>query len=337
MKTLTSEKGEAYYQSIYWNDFPRVLASISQEITGNSEKWWAQDFKERFASTPFERGLALNCGNGWVERDLVDKGIVRQVIGFDYSLDLLRIAERDKGNRLIHYFQADVNRIDFPENQFDLVINVAALHHVQYIDRFCRILCKTLRENGILINYDYIGPHRNQYTFRQWYYIHKVNRKLPGFIRNNLKKPYLRTMLKTDPTEAIHSDLSLPVLSRYFNIFERHDAGGGIAYEILLNNNKLLSIPTEELNPYLDKILFFDKQLTQEKKVPPMFSYFLAKPRKETLLDLASILRFEREENQREEMANRRGGVYSLSDYIYMICHGFYLDQINPQIARFRR
>ena len=68
-----------------------------------------------------------------------------------------------------------------------------------------------------------------------------------------------------------------------------------------------------------------------------MFSYFLARPSKETLLDLADIARFEREENQREELANRRGGVYSLSDYFYMICHGFYLDHINPRIARFRR
>ena len=137
----------------------------------------------------------------------------------------------------------------FPENQFDLVINVAALHHVQYIDRFCRILCKTLREEGVLINYDYIGPHRNQYSSRQWYYIHQVNRKLPGFIRNNLKKPYLRTMLKTDPTEAIHSDLTIPVLSRYFDIFERHDAGGGIAYEILLNNTKLIVHSNGKVKP----------------------------------------------------------------------------------------
>ena len=59
MKTITSEKGEAYYQSVYWNDFKRILDSISKDITGDENKWWAQDFKERFASTSFRAGISI--------------------------------------------------------------------------------------------------------------------------------------------------------------------------------------------------------------------------------------------------------------------------------------
>jgi len=335
--TVTSVKGEGYYQSVYWNDFKRVLSAISKDLTGDENKWWAQDFRERYAKTPYELGLALNCGNGWVERDLVDKGIVKQVIGFDYSLDLLRIAERDKNGRNIQYFQADVNRLDLPENCFDLVINVAALHHVQYIDRFCRTLCRSLKDGGILLNFDYIGPHRNQYSFQQWYYIDKVNRRLPAQICNALKKPYLRTMLKTDPTEAIHSDLTIPVMARYFDLFERHDTGGGVAYEILLNNTKLLAIPPEILNPYLDEIIRLDKQYTREGKVPAMFSYFLARPNKQALQNTRLMRGYELEENKREIAATRRGGVYSYRDYLYMLLHGFYLDHLRPWLARLRQ
>ena len=40
----------------------------------------------------FQRALILNCGNGWVERVLVEHGLVREAVGIDYSTDLLEEA-----------------------------------------------------------------------------------------------------------------------------------------------------------------------------------------------------------------------------------------------------
>jgi SAM-dependent methyltransferase len=173
-QTAVNENSQVYYQGQYWNDFRLVLEYMCENFTGNKNKWWVQDFKERFCQKPFEHGLVLNCGNGWVEREFIDLGLVKRITAFDYSMDLLRAAEKERGERPISYFQTDVNRIDFGDNQFDLIVNVASLHHVQYINRLCHILCSTIKDNGILVNYDYIGPHRNQYPFKQWYYINRV-------------------------------------------------------------------------------------------------------------------------------------------------------------------
>lgn len=321
-QTAVPDNSQVYYQGQYWNDFHRVLEYMCENFTGDKNKWWVQDFKERFCQKPFEHGLVLNCGNGWVEREFIDLGLVKRITAFDYMIDLLRVAESEKGDRPILYFQADVNQVDFAENQFDLIINVASLHHVQYINRLCRIMCKAIKENGILVNFDYIGPHRNQYPFKQWYYINQVNRSLPDFIKKSpVIKPHLPTMIYDDPTEAIHSELIIGSVSRYFEIFERHDTGGGVAYEILTNNPKLENVPADELNVHIGRILELDKEYTNLKRVPPLFSYFLAKPQKSVLADETKLERYQKEEDIREEKARRRHGVYSNSQYFIMITH----------------
>ena len=133
METAVPPTSEVYYSAIYWNDFQRVFEYMCENFTGDRTKWWTVDFQERFCQKPFEHALVPLCGNGWVEREVIDRGIARKVTAFDYSTDLLRIAEGQRGGRRIFYFQADVNTVDFDEDQFDLVVNVASLHHVQYL------------------------------------------------------------------------------------------------------------------------------------------------------------------------------------------------------------
>jgi len=325
VQTAVNDNSQAYYHGQYWNDFQLVLEYMCENFTGNKHKWWVQDFKERFCEKPFEHGLVLNCGNGWVEREFIDLGLVSRITAFDYSRDLLRIAEKEKGERPISYFQTDVNRIDFGDNQFDLIVNVASLHHVQYINRLCRIMCSTIKEDGILVNYDYIGPHRNQYPFKQWYYIKRVNRLLPDFIRKSpIAKPHLPTMIREDPTEAIHSELIIESVSRYFEIFERHDTGGGVAYQLLTHNPKLKNVPTEELDIHIGKILALDKEYTNLNRVPPLFSYFLAKPKKSVLSDEKKLASYQKTEDLREEKARKRQGVYSNGQYFGMIVYSLW-------------
>ncbi|MHB8134126.1 MAG: class I SAM-dependent methyltransferase [Anaerolineaceae bacterium] len=320
--TVVNINSDIYYRGQYWNDFPPVLEYMSENFTGDKNKWWVQDFLERFCKTSFEHGLVLNCGNGWVERELIDKGAVSKVTAFDYSMDLLKKAHSERGNRSIFYFQADVNRVDFKENQFDLIINVASLHHVQYINRICRILCKSLQKDGLFVNYDYIGPHRNQYPIKQWRHIKRVNHSLPDSIKKNpLKKPHLPTMLISDPSEAIHSELIIETVSKYFDLLERHDTGGGIAYELLTHNEKLQHLPKNELNIQILKILKIDKELTIQGKVPSLFSYFLAKPNKNLLDDKSLLAKLQSIENAREQKSRTKKGVYSFGQYLNLQLH----------------
>src|SRR5690348_5178598 len=59
----------------YWNDLPAVVRYLQQRSTGDRELWWMEYLRRRY-DTPFRRGLILACGTGWVERELMDRGIV---------------------------------------------------------------------------------------------------------------------------------------------------------------------------------------------------------------------------------------------------------------------
>jgi len=320
--TAVNENSGVYYSGQYWNDLPQVLAYMSENFTGDPAKWWVEDFKERFCPQPLGRGLILNCGNGWVERELVDKGIVRTVTAFDYSWDLLCAASRDRGSRAIQYVRADANTVGFAPDRLDVVFNVAALHHVQYLDRLCRVLCGALKPSGVLVSFDYVGPHRNQYSRPHWRRIVRVNRRLPPAVRKRpLRRAHLPTMLHTDPTEAIHSELILDTVARYFDVFERHDTGGGIGYELLTHNPPLHALGPEAADPYIREVLAWDRHDTAHGRVPPLFSYFLARPRKDVLRDTARLRGFQDEEDRREARARARYGVYSFGHRLLILRH----------------
>lgn len=322
MQTFTPPDSSVYYSSTYWNDLQPVIEHISEICTGDRGKWWVSGFQERYCQRgPFQHGLFLNCGNGWVEREFCDRGVVRRATAFDYSAELLNSAAAERGPRDIAYFQGDANLIDFAASSFDLVVNVGALHHVQYLDRLSRILCKSLTENGLLLGYDYVGPARNQYSRRHWRVLKRTNRSLPPSLRKDpLAYPHLPTMIATDPTEAIHSDLELSTLGRYFHTVERHDVGGGVAYEILSHNPKLASVPAAELASQVERLLALDRSLTESGLVPNLFSYFVMRPHKPALSD-RSLDRHRREEDRREALAGRMLGAYTLRGLLQVVAH----------------
>jgi SAM-dependent methyltransferase len=324
--TSVPPDSSVYYQSHYWNDLPRVLEYINENATGDRGLYWMADFKARFCrGGPFEHGLFVACGNGWAERDLIDRGIVRRATGFDYGADLLAAAEHDRGEREITYFRADINRVELEENAYDLVVNIGALHHVQYINRFARMLCRTLKPGGVLVAYDYIGPGRNQYSRRHWNLVSECNDALPPELRKDrMRRPHLPTMLAEDPTEAIHADLVLDALGRYFTVEERHDLGGGVAYEVLTHNPKFFGkVPDAVMTPHLERLLEKDRRLTADGAVPHLFSYYIARPDKQALVN-PELDSFQHAEDAREQWAARHGGVYSWTQYGWLMCHRYW-------------
>lgn len=322
MKTIKNLNSAIYYQGHYWNDIPLVIAYISKNFTGDENRWWTVDFKERYAQKPFKHALFLNCGDGRWEREFVDNNIVRKVTAFDVSEDLIKKAKSLRGKRTIIYIVGDANKINFKKNTFDLVVNIAALHHTQYINRLLRILAHSLKKGGIFISYDYTGPHRNQYPLHNWLLVRMVNKILPQIVKKpNLSYPHLPTMLKTDPTEAIHSDLIIKTIKRYFRVVEMKNAAGAIAYEILTHNPKLTKRALRKRNVlnYIKRLLLFDNIFTRMRIVPTFFSYIIAKPNKNSLLKRRELIYYQDLENIREYFSEKLGGTYTFFDYLIVI------------------
>ena len=326
-----------YYHGDYWNDIPEVIAYMHKKFSGDPEVSWISDFKNRYAHKPFKHALFLCCGNGWLEREFIDEKIVKKATAFDYSQDLLDQALKAKGNRDISYFQADVNTIEFEENQFDLIVNCAALHHVQYIDRLMKVLLKSCQSQGYFLNFDYIGPSRNQYGAKQWKHIINLNKQLPEYIRHgNLHYPHLPTMLVSDPTEAIHSALIIPTMTNYFKLIEKNDTNGGLAYMLLTHNKKIKNLHPKLRKYWVKQILLQDNYLTNMREVPVMFSYFIAKPNKKILKNRHLLTQLRQIEESRENKAADRLGTYSLPDYL-LVKYNPFIHQSKARLSKLFR
>jgi hypothetical protein len=128
-------------------------------------------------------------------------------------------------------------------------------------------------------------------------------------------------MLVNDPTEAIHSELIVDTVSRYFEILECHDTGGGIAYELLTHNAALKEKDPYELDKQIEFILLKDRIYTERNRVPILFSYFVPTPKKDVLNDREKLESFHLLEEKREQDASKRRGVYSTRDYIVIWLH----------------
>jgi SAM-dependent methyltransferase len=310
--TVASDSS-VYYQSGYWNELPLVQRYLNRRATGDPAVAWTEHLAA-YHGGAFDKALVLNCGNGWVERELVQAGLVKEAVGVDYSEDLLRSAreEAEKLGLPLRYAQLDTNSARWPEGGFDLVVNYAAGHHIAYLDRVLRSLAEMLPETGLLVSWDYVGPHRNQYPAAQWDAAWRLNRSLPdGFGHEELTYPHLPTMLHTDPTEAIHSELFLPVLRRYFELEYVRPLGGALAYPVLTFNQRLSARPAEESDPVVEQVLAADEAYTDADPLQrTLFAYVIARPLEAALADTAQLAVWTAEEDERERRGADSGGRY---------------------------
>jgi SAM-dependent methyltransferase len=208
----------------------------------------------------------------------------------------------------VRYHRVDVNEARFPEDGYDLVVNHAAGHHISHIDRVFRALAARLRPDGVFVSWDYVGPHRNQYPGDMWEAAHRVNITLPADLRSPMHYPLLEEMLTGDPTEAVHSELVLDVMRRYFTLEHERALGGGIAYLLLTHNPAVLDRPAAETGPWVAQILDHDAVFTDAAPDRTLFAYVIARPGPEP--DAASLDRWSIEEQEREERAAADGGRY---------------------------
>lgn len=307
----TPVQSDVYYHGIYWNSYEYVVRHLNERAYGSPEGTW-YDFVRDEHGGPYERGLSLNCGTGWVERELVAAGAVSRVVALDYLADLLTTAEEASVGFPIEFLRADVNAADFPTGPFDLVVNHAAGHHITYLDRVFRRLRELMTPAGSLVTWDYTGPHRNQYPPRVWAAAAAVNDELPIEYRSTMDYPHLPTMLATDPTEAIHSELIDEVMTRYFRHRHHRRLGGPIAYLLLTHNHRLHGAPEDQRDELVRKIVAADVEHVERFPEDNLFTFAISTPRSEDELDPDLLQVWTMQEERREAAALDSAGRYYL-------------------------
>jgi SAM-dependent methyltransferase len=308
-----NDNSGVYYSGTYWNDYEIVRRRINGLISGEPTRKWYEHFAKETGRT-FTRALILNCGNGWVERELVEHGLIAEGVGMDYAQSLVdeaTAAARAEGLPLT-YVQSNVNEAALPEGEFDLVINHAAAHHIAAIDRVFREICRVLPEDGWFVSFDYVGPHRNQYRSDAWEEVWSLNSQLPPSLQQTLFYPSMPLMLVLDPTEAIHSELIVETFHRYFSAGQYTALGGAIAYPLLTHNAAMAATAdVEEQTRWIERILQADARFLAAHPESTLFAYFAGTPKKSVLGETALLAAWSKEEDELERGAREdRGGEY---------------------------
>ena len=276
------KKSFAYYSDQYWNDLPRIQNYINQSTTDNPNLTWIKDILIRFKKyVPFNRVLIVGCGNGWVERELYDLGIGKNFDAFDISDSHLQLAKKLAGNRSINYFKDDLNNLkNLKLKNYDAIFNVGVLHHAFRLSKTMWELNKTLKNNGLMFNFEYVGPSYNQYSDKHVKIIKQVNDSLPSRFKTIIPlRPKLTSFQNGDTSEAVNADLLLPIVTRFFNIIYERKINGGIAYPILWNNVDEFKKLDPDAQKITDLLISKDEQFTSEGKIPSLFLYSVVMPK----------------------------------------------------------
>jgi SAM-dependent methyltransferase len=305
------DSSSPYYQhQRYWNSLPRVIEHINRRTSGDPAVDWKKDVRNR-RGKPCERALVLNCGSGWVERELVEIGAVKSVIATDISeslVDFARSKAQEQGLP-IEYVVRDANADALPLDGVDLVINHAACHHLACLDRVLGSIADALPDDGWFVSFDYVGAHRNQYPAEQWEAAVFLNDELPEHLRSKMSYPHLNTMLASDPSEAIHSELFLQVHDRYFSPVLDRPIGGWLAYLILTGNDGLFDNLGPEADRWVARVLAADEAAVDANPSHTLFSYLVGQPRRPAPTAEQRAV-WSAEEATREEVASKNGGAY---------------------------
>jgi ubiquinone/menaquinone biosynthesis C-methylase UbiE len=127
--------------------------------------WWDQDFYEHAVVLPLEaeigrliqrKGGTTICipgiGTGAGVDNWIERGGSIMVVGFDLSLNSLRIARKlYQDERRIEVIQADGDHLPFRQGVFDVVFCKSILHHMTNPSETLSDLRKLTRNGGCLI------------------------------------------------------------------------------------------------------------------------------------------------------------------------------------------
>ncbi|MCK4672663.1 class I SAM-dependent methyltransferase [candidate division WOR-3 bacterium] len=111
--------------------------------------------------------LEVGCGIGVLSSYLSEK-YKWEVTGIDLDPEQIKKAKKDHGeNKYLKFLEADVTKLPFEDNEFDLVLSSDALHHVvANWDKALNGISRVLRTNGFYVLNDLTFPRFS--FFKKW-------------------------------------------------------------------------------------------------------------------------------------------------------------------------
>ena len=214
-----------------WLNHPLVRARANQRVTGSPDLWPIASLRAAVPDRlPLPRTASIGCGIGNLEHSLIDLDLVRTVVGVDYSPNAIDVAARraaasGRADR-ISYRCAQARDFLAAEPDLDAIFFHSSLHHFTDHESLLRLVRGALRPDGVLFLDEYVGPSRNEWSWRDVLRWNRMYWSLPRSVRRTriIRPPVSRD----DPTEAVESSRILPAVAAHFEVVLRRDYGGNV-------------------------------------------------------------------------------------------------------------
>lgn len=265
-----------------WMAHPDVRRHMNELVSGNPDYWPMDWFVAQYRDVSFDRALSIGCGTGALERDLIGRGLCRQVDAFDGSQVSIEIAAAEAqkagiGDR-VNYFVADFNEPRLPANTYDAVFFHQSAHHVAKLEKLFRAVLRTLKPDGIVYFDEFVGPSRTEWNDELLGPARAVYRVLPREHRQGDDVPL--PIQDDDPSEAIRSSEILPQLRIGFEIDALRGYGGNILSVLF----PLLRAPSDEL---VRQLIEAEREVLRAGE-PSFYALIVARPKRGVAAIVAS-------------------------------------------------
>lgn len=247
---------------------PRLREHWNKKCTGDSKIEYADYLVSKYLSESKNlKMLSVGCGSGARERKFGKYSNFALIEGIDMAENKIKEAResaKESGLENVQYHVGDFLDFQFEKETYDVILFNSSLHHFNNINTFLASKVKPLLKNGgLLVIHEYVGPKRLQWTKQQLDTANHLLKQLPdkykmransSALKTRNYRPGLLRMLLIDPSEAIDSESIIPTVHKLFKVMEEKKMGWDILQILLkdISHNFLGSdIETEKVLTFL--------------------------------------------------------------------------------------
>jgi SAM-dependent methyltransferase len=198
--------------------------------------------------------LSLGSGLGRVERFLIDQGFTERFDTIELNPHVNRLASRAHASILAQ--AGDLNFVHLPEARYDFILCHGVLHHLINLEHVLFQVNRALKDDGLLLIYEYIGETRWQFTpdrlralssaYPRWAYRVPAAWQVQGF-------------------EAVRSgDLSSLIDAQFGAACKRKVCYGGVYFPFV-------TCTKAEADSDIERVVELDAELSTAQRVRPCY------------------------------------------------------------------
>lgn len=288
MNIASSYWEKAYFDKNFnrseWQAHPLSLQRLSAIQGGQPREDWF--FYKYLKSQAIDKAVSIGAGRAETEIEMLRKGYVKHFVLMDISAAGINYAkeraiELGIGDRLTCIVVEPGTPL-LEADQYDLVMFVASLHHMDDIRGSIKAALRGLNKDGFLwCANEYVGPNRFNYPKAHVDIVEAYYALLPlELCKHKVRELVLPTpeeVAAADPSEAPHSDEIIKAFQSITPNVDFISLYGSFAFIVFwgLNHDALYDHP--DGRALVGEILRIDQTLVEAKILPNYFAHIVVR------------------------------------------------------------